>query len=62
MTPVEIRQQRYKALVKALDFTEMVRFIQQFDNGSGNYTEERFSWLDSSNLDNIFTEIRQTKT
>lgn len=62
MTPVEIRQQGYQALVKALGFTGMVRFIQQFDSGSGNYTEERSSWLDSSNLDDIITKIKQTKT
>jgi hypothetical protein len=59
MTPTEIRQQGYQALVKSMGFVGMVRFIQQFDSGSGDYTRERGQWLDRLSLDEILAEVGQ---
>jgi hypothetical protein len=46
MTPIELYRKGFKALVDALGYVDAIRFIRQFDNGSGDYTEERHQWLD----------------
>ena len=58
----EIRKEGMDALAKALGPVGMVRFIQGFDLGKGNYTKERFQWLGQS-TDEIAseTETRRTK-
>jgi len=37
---------------------DMIRFIQMFDHGRGDYTKERKQWL-SNDLDEIYNEIRE---
>ena len=43
--PAALRQLGIEALTKALGPVGMVRFMRQFDMGSGNYTEEREALL-----------------
>jgi len=43
--PAILRQLGIEALVKALGPVGMVRFMRQFDMGSGNYTDERETLL-----------------
>jgi hypothetical protein len=62
MTPVEVNQIGYAALVKALGFDGMIRFLRQFHLGQGNYTIERRQWLDEVTLDDIFTASETTQT
>ena len=38
---------------------EMVRFLQQYETGSGNYTEERYNWLGDFNVETIVKEIQK---
>lgn len=61
MNPAQIRQQGLDALVKALGPVGMVRFLHQFDSGSGDYTKERQQWLGSLTLEDILGEIRQKR-
>jgi hypothetical protein len=56
---MEIRHEGYEALVKALGVVGMLRFMQQFDNGRGNYTEERSQWLDKFSLEDIVAEANR---
>ncbi len=44
----QIRKEGIDALAKALGPIGMVRFLQSFDTGSGDYTKERREWLDES--------------
>ena len=62
MTPVELNRKAFKALIDALGYVEAIRFIKQFDNGSGDYTRERRQWLDSLSLDEIWADIQQQQT
>jgi hypothetical protein len=63
MTPIELNQKGFKALVDALGYVDAVRFLKQFDNGSGDYTQERHQWLDQLSLDDIWTDLQHpTKT
>ncbi|RPI36687.1 MAG: hypothetical protein EHM53_12050 [Methanoregulaceae archaeon] len=52
----EIHDEGMDALRKTLGPVDMVRFIQMFDPGKGDYTKERKQWL-SNDLDEICNEI-----
>ena len=51
--PVILRQLGIEALVKALGPVGMVRFMRQFDMGSGNYTEERETLLSGITMEDF---------
>ncbi|MHC1610607.1 MAG: hypothetical protein ACXQTW_03240 [Candidatus Methanospirareceae archaeon] len=57
----EIRKRGIEALAKALGPIGMVRFIQSFDLGKGDYTKERFQWLEQD-MDEIIDEIERKRT
>jgi len=65
-TPLhEIRRMGLEALLERLGPVGMVRFLQQFETGYGDYTAERESWLTEIELDKLVSQIqqqRQTKT
>ena len=52
-TPEQIRHEGLNALRKRLGRAGMVRFLQQFDAGRGNYAVERHAWVDNTGLDEI---------
>jgi hypothetical protein len=54
---MQIRQMGLKALAQALGPVGMVRFLQQFDTGSGDYTRERNELLKDATLEEILAEI-----
>jgi hypothetical protein len=56
----EIRKEGIEALAKALGPIGMVRFLQSFDTGSGDYTKERHEWLDES-VEDIVREIKKNR-
>lgn len=65
MTTEQIRRVGLEALRKELGVVGMVRFLQMFETGQGDYTAERHEWLDKMTLDEIHTRIqarRQEKT
>lgn len=62
MTPVELKRKGFKALVNALGYADMIRFIHQYDNGSGDYTKERHEWLDKLTLEDIWADIQQRQS
>ena len=59
LTPAELNARGFNALIDALGYVDAVRFLKQFDNGSGNYTLERAQWLDRLSLDEIVADIQQ---
>jgi hypothetical protein len=59
-TPLnEIRRMGLEALMERLGPVGMVRFLQQFETGYGDYTAERESWLTETNLDTVVSKIRE---
>ena len=46
------------ALMKKPGPDGMIRFIKQFDSGSGDYTKDRHAILDSFTIDDIVNEIK----
>lgn len=55
----QIREDGIDALVKKLGPDGMIRFIQQFDSGRGDYTKDRHDLLDSYTIDDIVSEIKK---
>ena len=45
LTLEEIRRQGIEALTRALGLVGMIRFLQPFDLGTGDYSRERHGWL-----------------
>jgi len=52
----EIRKEGIEALAKALGRVGMVRFLQSFDTGRGDYTKERHKWPNES-VEDIVREM-----
>ncbi len=58
----QIRLIGLKALVRDLGSVGMVRFLQQFETGQGDYTAERHMWLGKRTVRELAEEIgRQHK-
>jgi hypothetical protein len=49
----QIRIEGFSALQGRLGKADMIRFIQQFDQGKGNYAVTRRKWVDSTSLTDI---------
>lgn len=58
---VEINQQAIHLLYKELGVVDAVRFLKQFTQGYGNYTEERDALYQSKSLDEIVGEIEKNR-
>ncbi len=57
MTNEQIRENGLKALERELGTVGMVRFIQQFENGVGDYTKERRQWLGNPSVRSLVEKI-----
>lgn len=53
MTLERIRRDGLEALRGKLGKAGMIRFLQQFESGEGDYASERHAWVDSATLDEI---------
>jgi hypothetical protein len=61
MTSEEIQEAGLEALLERLGPVGMLRFLQQFETGQGNYTQERPAWLDHLDLETILAWIAQRR-
>lgn len=53
----EIRQAGVDALLRALGPVGMVRFLQQYTRGHGDYTRDRQEWLGNESVDELGERI-----
>ena len=53
----DIRNKGYSALVRELGAAGAVMFLRQYENGSGNYTEDRHAILEGQSLEDIAERI-----
>lgn len=57
---VDVRSVGYKALADALGPVGFVRFLQQYDNGSGDYTKEKYEEPDEfEDWDQLEAKLKQ---
>ena len=61
MTLEELRRAGLEALTRELGPVGMVRFLQQFEIGWGDYSVERHQWLDQGNVQTQAQHIRQRR-
>ena len=58
---IEINQQAISLLYKELGAVDAVRFLKQFTQGYGNYTQERGGIFANKSLDDIVNEIEKRR-
>jgi hypothetical protein len=61
MSLEQIRIAGIEALTRALGPVGMVRFLQQYETGSGDYTAERRKWLDDLTIEEIVEAIERRR-
>ncbi len=61
MTPIELRQKGYQALVDALGIIDAIQFLQQAGWGVGDYTAERHQRLSSVTRQEFWQDIQQIR-
>jgi hypothetical protein len=49
----EVRREGLEALRERLGRADMVRFLQQFETGRGDYAKERHGWVDRIRVEDI---------
>lgn len=59
MSLEEIRQRGVDALARELGPVGMIRFLQQFETGKGDYSTERHQWL-PDNVDAIVAALERS--
>lgn len=58
-TPAEIQEAGFAALIQALGPAGMIRFMLQFESGSGDYTAERHAWLDDVSIEDVVRDVER---
>ena len=61
MSPAGIRKAGLEAVAKKLGPLGMVRFLQQFETGRGDYTKERDQWLKDMDIQEIVSELKNKR-
>jgi hypothetical protein len=61
MTPQQIRVAGLAVLSRELGLVGMIRFMQQFEMGQGDYSQDRHQWLDQYTVDDIAGMVREKK-
>ncbi len=61
MSLEQIRIAGMEALARELGIVGMVRFLQQFETGHGDYSKDRYEWLDNQDMDTVVKRIREKR-
>ena len=61
MTLNEIQQTGLAALSRELGPVGMIRFLQMFETGYGDYSQERSLWLKEHSVEDIVQRIKQRR-
>lgn len=58
MTAEQIRRAGMEALKRELGVVGRTRFLQMFETGQGDYTEDRHEWQDQMTVEKIYARIQ----
>ena len=61
MTLEEIRLAGLRALSRDLGAVGLIRFLQQFETGQGDYTTERHAWLGQDTVQDVVQQIKDRR-
>lgn len=56
----QIRTEGLNLLADGLGPVKMIRFLQQFETGKGDYTRDRHKWL-TNDLETLIKELEQRR-
>ena len=62
MTLEQIRVTGLAALMEKLGPDGMIRFLQQFETGTGDYTADRQHWVDQWDMDTLIGKLRERQS
>ena len=62
MSPEQIRTAGMRALFRDLGPAGLIRFLQQFEAGAGDYSTERHDWLPGTDVKDLASQIRASRT
>jgi len=60
-TDAQLQQHVFQLLSQELGVTNFIRFIQHYEQGSGNYTYDRDSWQSAYTVDSLADDIAAWK-
>lgn len=60
-TEQEVQKLGFEVLYQNLGATDFIRFMQQFNQGYGNYTEDRQQWQKDYSVDAILAEMENSQ-
>jgi hypothetical protein len=61
LTNRQVREKGWRALVKELGLSGATRFLLEYEEGQGNYTEERRNIFAEKNVADIAKEIMRNR-
>jgi len=61
MSPEELCRRGLEALKRELGVIGMVRFLQQFDRGQGDYAVDRHAWQDQLTVEDVLAQMEQKR-
>ncbi len=61
LNPIQIRKAGLEALYQTLGPIGMIRFLQQYETGQGDYTHDRNLWLRDLDAKTILKELKKKK-
>lgn len=61
MTAHDLRREGLQALFDRLGPAGAIRFLQEFDAGRGDYTQERQAWLGDVPVDDVARRITERR-
>jgi hypothetical protein len=61
MSLKEVEEAGLAALARELGPVGLIRFLQLFETGTGDYTTERREWLDEQSVDQILERIKKRR-
>jgi hypothetical protein len=59
LTLEQVRRKGLELLFRGLGPDDAIRFLQLYDNGKGNYTEERHTWLTYKTVDEVMEDLKR---
>jgi hypothetical protein len=54
----ELNRKAHEILSRELGPTDYIRFFQQYEKGTGDYTRDRWQWLGDVTLEQIAGEVQ----
>lgn len=60
-TDAQLQQAAFQLLSKELGVTNFIRFIQHYEQGSGDYTRDRETWQATYTVDSLTAAIAEWK-